>query len=91
MGKCKILASGLLVCSYALSRGQKHVFSRAVLNVAIISTISESGLFVVLAGLSLMGLMLTIFLLPEPKRLDLEESSGENMLLAAGKGVAAHK
>ncbi len=71
--------------------GKIGAFVGTLLNVAIIGTISESGLFVVLAGLSLMGLMLTVFLLPEPKRLDLEDSSGENMLLAAGKGVAAHK
>ena len=71
--------------------GKVGAFVGTLLNVMVIATISESGLFIVLSMLSVMGLILTVFLLPEPKRLDLEESSGENTLLAAGKGMAAHK
>ena len=71
--------------------GKVGAFVGTLLNVMVIATISESGLFVVLSVLSVMGLFLTVFLLPEPKRLDLEESSGENMLLATGKGLSAHK
>ncbi len=71
--------------------GKIGAFVGTLLNVIIISTISESGLFIVLSGLSIMGLILTVVLLPEPKRRDLEDSSGENMLLAAGSGMAAHK
>ena len=71
--------------------GKVGAFVGTLLNVMVIATISESGLFILLSMLSVMGLILTVFLLPEPKRLDLEESSGENTLLAAGKGIAAHK
>ncbi len=71
--------------------GKIGAFVGTLLNVIIISSISESGLFVVLSGLSVLGLILTVALLPEPKRRDLEDSSGENMLLASGNGIAAHK
>ena len=63
--------------------GKIGAFVGTFLNIAIIGAITESGLFLVLAGLSVMGLLLTVFLLPEPKRRDLEESSGENSLLAS--------
>ena len=71
--------------------GKIGAFVGTFLNAVIISTITESGLFLVLAGLSVAGVLLTVFLLPEPKRLDLEESSGENALLAASPGMAARR
>lgn len=72
--------------------GKVGAFIGTFLNVILIATISESGLFLVLAGLSVIGLVFTITLLPEPKRLDLEESSGENTLLhSASSGVSAHR
>ncbi len=63
--------------------GKIGAFVGTFLNIAIIGAITESGLFLVLAGLSVMGLLLTVFLLPETKKKDLEESSGENGLLAS--------
>lgn len=72
--------------------GKIGAFVGTFLNTIIIATISESGLFLVLSGLSLAGLLLTVLLLPEPKRLDLEESSGENTLLASSPtGMAARR
>ncbi len=71
--------------------GKIGAFVGTFLNAMVISTITESGLFIVLSGLSVMGLILTLVLLPEPKRLDLEESSGENILLSKPIGTAAHK
>ncbi|MCL4444963.1 MAG: MFS transporter [Candidatus Thermoplasmatota archaeon] len=62
--------------------GKTGAFIGTFLNVIILSSsIGESGLFLILAFLSVMGLVLTIFLLPEPKRMDLDQISGENGLL----------
>lgn len=68
--------------------GKIGAFVGTFLNAILIATITESGLFLVLSGLSVLGLVFTMILLPEPKRLDLEESSGENSLLA-GPAVSA--
>lgn len=63
--------------------GKTGAFIGTFLNVIIISSsIGESGLFLILAFLSVLGLILTVTLLPEPKRLDLDQISGENSLLA---------
>lgn len=62
--------------------GKTGAFIGTFLNVIILSSsIGESGLFLILAALSAIGVIFTVFLLPEPKRLDLEESSGEKSLL----------
>ncbi len=59
--------------------GKTGAFIGTFLNVIILgSSIGESGLFLILAFLSAMGLILTVFLLPEPKRQDLDKISGEN-------------
>ncbi|MEM0156229.1 MAG: MFS transporter [Thermoplasmataceae archaeon] len=64
--------------------GKTGAFIGTFLNVIILaSSIGESGLFLILAFLSVLGLVLTVVLLPEPKRLDLDEISGENSLLSA--------
>ena len=61
--------------------GKTGAFVGTFLNVIILgSSIGESGLFLILAGLSALGLVLTVLLLPEPKRIDLEKISGENEL-----------
>ncbi len=63
--------------------GKTGAFIGTFLNVIILgSSIGESGLFLILAGLSALGLVLTVLLLPEPKRIDLDKISGENELLA---------
>ena len=62
--------------------GKMGAFAGTLLNLGIIGAITESGLFLLLAGFSVLGLLLTIFLLPEPKRMELDEISGENSLLA---------
>ncbi len=71
--------------------GKMGAFLGTFLNVIIVaSSIGESGLFLILAILSVIGLIFTVILLPEPKRLDLDEVSGENKLLegeALNKGI----
>jgi PHS family inorganic phosphate transporter-like MFS transporter len=63
--------------------GKTGAFVGTFLNVIIISSsMGESGLFLILAFLSALGLVLTLFLLPEPKRLDLDVISGENELIS---------
>ncbi len=63
--------------------GKTGAFIGTFLNVIILgSSIGESGLFLILAGLSALGLVLTVLLLPEPRRIDLEKISGENDLLS---------
>lgn len=59
------------------SGGKIGAFLGTVLNVIMISSIGESGLFLVLAGLSALGFCLTFFTLPETKGRDLEEITGE--------------
>ena len=61
--------------------GKIGAFIGTFLNVYITVALGESTLFLLLAMLSVMGLILTIVLLPEPKRMDLDEISGENELL----------
>ena len=63
--------------------GKTGAFIGTFLNVIILSSsIGESGLFLLLALLSAMGIILTVFLLPEPRRKDLDQISGENELLS---------
>ena len=63
--------------------GKTGAFIGTFLNVIILgSAIGESGLFLILAGLSALGIVLTVLLLPEPRRIDLDKISGENELLA---------
>lgn len=63
--------------------GKTGAFIGTFLNVIILaSSIGESGLFLILAGLSALGVVLTVVLLPEPKRIDLDKISGEAELLA---------
>ena len=61
--------------------GKTGAFLGTFLNVIISASLGESGLFLILAFLSVIGLIFTVVLLPEPKRLDLDEISGENELL----------
>ena len=61
--------------------GKTGAFLGTFLNVIISAAFGESGLFLVLALLSVIGVIFTVSLLPEPKRLDLDEISGENELL----------
>ncbi len=63
--------------------GKTGAFVGTFLNgIILASSIGEKGLFLILAFLSAVGLILTVVLLPEPKRLDLDNISGENLLLA---------
>ncbi|MHB1440547.1 MAG: MFS transporter [Cuniculiplasma sp.] len=63
--------------------GKTGAFIGTFLNVIILgSAIGESGLFLILAFLSALGVVMTVLLLPEPKRMALDEISGENALLA---------
>ncbi len=59
------------------SGGKIGAFLGTILNVVMMTAIGESGLFFVLAGLSALGFCLTLFTLPETKRRDLEEITGE--------------
>lgn len=59
------------------SGGKVGAFIGTVLNVVLISVVGESGLFLILAGLSALGFCLTLLTLPETKRRDLEEITGE--------------
>ncbi len=61
--------------------GKIGAFLGTLLNLAIIASFGENGLFDLLALFSLAGLILTISLLPEPKMKALEESSQEEMYL----------
>jgi len=68
--------------------GKTGAFIGTFLNVIILgSAIGESGLFLILAGLSALGIVLTVLLLPEPRRIDLDKISGENELLANESAV----
>ncbi|MEM3215041.1 MAG: MFS transporter, partial [Conexivisphaerales archaeon] len=61
--------------------GKIGAFLGTLLNLAIIASFGESGLFILLAFFSLIGLVLTIALLPESKMKALEESSQEEKYL----------
>ncbi|EQD62541.1 phosphate transporter related protein [mine drainage metagenome] len=62
--------------------GKTGAFIGTFLNVIILSSsIGESGLFLILAALSALGLLLTLAILPETKGKDLEQISGESELL----------
>ncbi|MHB8360745.1 MAG: MFS transporter [Thermoplasmataceae archaeon] len=64
--------------------GKMGAFIGTFLNVIIVSSsIGESGLFLILAFLSALGIVMTVLLLPEPKKRDLEDISGEDELLSA--------
>ena len=64
--------------------GKTGAFIGTFLNVIIVSSsIGESGLFLILAFLAVIGLIFTVVLLPEPKRLDLDDISGETSLLSS--------
>ncbi len=72
--------------------GKTGAFIGTFLNVIIVaSSIGESGLFLILASLSVIGLIFTLVLLPEPKRLDLDEISGENALLKGATSDGGQK
>jgi PHS family inorganic phosphate transporter-like MFS transporter len=60
---------------FAASGGKLGAFIGTFLNVFITSQFHLSGLFLVLSILSVLGLVVTITLLPEPKGKTLEESS----------------
>ena len=57
--------------------GKTGAFIGTALNVIIIAALGESSLFLILAFLSALGFVLTVFALPEPKGKVLEEISGE--------------
>lgn len=59
------------------SGGKIGAFVGTILNLVIQGFIGESGLFLVLSGLSFLGFSLTYFALPETKNKDLEEITGE--------------
>jgi len=61
--------------------GKIGAFLGTLLNLAIIAVFGESGLFLLLALFSVVGLVLTIVLLPETKLRPLEESSMEDEFL----------
>ena len=70
--------------------GKIGAFLGVLLNLTIMAVVGESRLFILLAMFSVLGLILTVTLLPEPKGLDLDEISGENKLLeeeASRKGI----
>ncbi len=62
--------------------GKTGAFIGTALNIGIRSVYGESTLFVILAVLSAIGFVLTLVALPEPKRKDLEDISGERRLAA---------
>ena len=67
--------------------GKIGAFIGTFLNALILgSSIGEDGLFLILAGLSFLGLIFTVLLLPETKGKDLEQSSGENEILEKAAG-----
>jgi PHS family inorganic phosphate transporter-like MFS transporter len=72
--------------------GKMGAFIGTFLNVLIVSSsIGESGLFLILAFLSALGIVMTVLLLPEPKKRDLEDISGEDELLSATGSKAVTK
>lgn len=67
----------------AASAGKIGAFLGTFLNLLIQSAIGTSGLFSILAVFSAVGLIITLILLPEPKKKDLGSSSGENLYLTS--------
>ncbi len=61
--------------------GKIGAFLGTLLNLAIIATVGEGGLFLLLALFSVAGLVLTMVLLPETKLRPLEESSMEDAFI----------
>jgi PHS family inorganic phosphate transporter-like MFS transporter len=61
--------------------GKAGAFLGTLLNLTIIALFGESGLFILLAIFSAVGVMMTFALLPEPKLRTLEESSAEGRFL----------
>ncbi len=60
--------------------GKTGAFIGTFLDLFIIAAFGYSGLFLLLAAFAALGLILTFLLLPEPKGMNLEESSGDNRL-----------
>lgn len=60
--------------------GKTGAFIGTFLDLFIIAAFGYSGLFLLLAMFAVLGLILTVVLLPEPKGMNLEESSGDNRL-----------
>jgi PHS family inorganic phosphate transporter-like MFS transporter len=65
----------------AAAGGKTGAFIGTVANVFIVASLGLGPLFIVLALLSTVGLFLTLFALPEPKRRDIEVVSGEERFL----------
>ncbi|MEM3852158.1 MAG: MFS transporter [Methanomassiliicoccales archaeon] len=72
---------------FAAAGGKMGAFIGTFLNLFITANFHLSGLFVILSLLSAAGLLLTIFLLPEPKGRELEEISRDADYLEAVKGT----
>jgi PHS family inorganic phosphate transporter-like MFS transporter len=66
----------------AAAGGKTGAAIGTVVDVYILATGGLSTLFLVLGALALVGLILTILLLPEPKQRDLEEVSQEGRFLS---------
>ncbi|MCL4333517.1 MAG: MFS transporter [Candidatus Thermoplasmatota archaeon] len=69
----------------AAAGGKIGAFIGTFLNLFITSKFHLSGLFLVLSGLAVVGLLLTVFLLPEPKGKDLEVISRDSEYLESDK------
>ncbi|MGP6206973.1 MFS transporter [Cuniculiplasma sp. SKW3] len=67
----------------AASAGKIGAFLGTFLNLLIQSAIGTSGLFSILSIFSLAGLLITLILLPEPKKKDLGSSSEEKLYLTS--------
>ncbi|MCL4345025.1 MAG: MFS transporter [Candidatus Thermoplasmatota archaeon] len=67
----------------AASAGKIGAFLGTFLNLVIQAAIGTAGLFSILAIFSLLGLFVTVLLLPEPGRKDLGTSSGESLYLTS--------
>lgn len=68
--------------------GKLGAFLGAFLFPLVLKTLKLPGLMGILAATALVGAILTIWLLPEPKGLSLEVSSGESLLDESGHVVA---
>lgn len=62
--------------------GKTGAFIGTVANVIILATVGEIFLMKLLSVLAVIGLIMTILLLPEPKQRDMEEVSGEMKYIA---------
>ncbi|MDA8054088.1 MAG: MFS transporter [Thermoplasmatales archaeon] len=73
----------------AAAGGKIGAFIGTFLNLFIIAKFHLSGLFLVLSALAVIGLLLTVFLLPEPKGKALEAISRDSDYLESEKGETA--